>query len=893
MHDERVILRILPILHQMTPGTKLGGFDILSRLGEGGMGEVYRARDTQLGRDVAIKILPDALSADPDRSERLAREAKMLAALNHPNIAAIYSLETAGPVRALVLELVEGETLRARLRRGTLSADEARAVARGIIAALDAAHGCGIVHRDLKPENVMLGPRGVVKVLDFGLAKTAPVASVDEQTVTTGPTAAGTVVGTVAYMSPEQARGHPVDRRTDIWAFGCVLYEMLTGRRAFGGETASDTIVATLEKDPDWSALPRDTPTGIRRLLVRMLAKDPHDRLRDIADALPDLEDTSVTAGAAPGRRTRTWIPWAVAAAALLAAALSFIAAGRRPTDPIVLSELTPFTRDAGQTAAPAISRDGRLLAYASDRAGGGTLDIWVQQVTGGGGIRLTDDEADDVAPDFSPDGSQIVFQSDRGGGGAYVVAALGGTAPRLVARGGREPRFSPDGKQIAYWSGAWRGRPSETANGIYVVSLAGGEPQRLAATFRSARAPVWAPDGRSLLFLGRADNRTPLENTYDWYWVKLDGSAPAKVGLYANASFRDGDAQPSAWTEDDVLFSDARDLWSVSISPRDGRMQGVPRRLTVSAGAYRAPAVDRDGRIVFASTQDVRVIERAALDPAEKPQPPAQLYADFARDTGRPSETGDGSLIAYERDTDGGIEIWTRNVRSGVEQLITKVDSRELSLSATISPDGSRIAYTVSGSTTRGRGFVVETARGVPSQVCDQCVAAGFLSDARQLLVSHEGKIALHDVVAGTARDVVTVAQGLLNRPHVSPDERWIAFRHDNKSFVAPFTPGRSPERGAWMGIEDPTGMGRPAGWALDSRTIYLLLDTDGFRCLWGQRLDPAGQLEGTPAPVRHFHGSDWAALSTSFGNTITADGFLYSTIRRRGNIWSLMRRE
>ena len=295
----------------------------------------------------------------------------------------------------------------------------------------------------------------------------------------------------------------------------------------------------------------------------------------------------------------------------------------------------------------------------------------------------------------------------------------------------------------------------------------------------------------------------------------------------------------------------------------------------------------------MFASTQDVRVIERAALDPAEKPQPPAQLYADFARDTGRPSETGDGSLIAYERDTDGGIEIWTRNVRSGVEQLITKVDSRELSLSATISPDGSRIAYTVSGSTTRGRGFVVETARGVPSQVCDQCVAAGFLSDARQLLVSHEGKIALHDVVAGTARDVVTVAQGLLNRPHVSPDERWIAFRHDNKSFVAPFTPGRSPERGAWMGIEDPTGMGRPAGWALDSRTIYLLLDTDGFRCLWGQRLDPAGQLEGTPVPVRHFHGSDWAALSTSFGNTITADGFLYSTIRRRGNIWSLMRRE
>ena len=877
----------------MIPGSKIGAFEIVDRLGKGGMGEVYRARDPHLRRDVAIKILPVAVAADAERIERLTREARLLAALNHPNIAAIYAVERSGPTHALVLELVEGETLGSRIRRGALGIAEARHVARQIVAALDAAHECDIVHRDLKPENVMLGPRGLVKVLDFGLAKAAPqVHGVDSQTMSVGPTAAGTIVGTVAYMSPEQARGLRVDRRADIWAFGCVLYEMLTGRRAFSGATLSDTIVATLEKDPDWKALPDDTPPGIRRLLERTLQKDPHDRLRDIADGIPDLEDTSQRTEAAV-RAPSSRIPWAVAAIALAISGWLLVQAlAPPPEDPVARSVLTPITRGAGITTAPAISRDGRFLAYASDRAGSGTLDIWVQQVTGGtSGIRLTDDEADDTAPDFSPDGSEIVFQSDRGGGGAYVVSSLGGTAPRLVARGAREPRFSPDGKQIAYWAGAWRGGPVNTISGLYVVSLAGGEPQQIAASWRSARAPVWAPDGRSLLFLGRTDNRTPVAESFDWYWVKLDGSAPVKVGLLEDAALRAGESQPSAWTDREVLFSDSRDLWSVSISQADGRMQGRPRRLTVSAGADRMPASDANGRIVFASTQDIRVIERASLGSLDGPPPPTQLYADFGTDTGRPSETHDGSLIAFEREVAGGVEIWTKQVRTGVEQLITRVESLS-GLSATISPGGSRISYTVGGGYGLiGRGFVVETARGVPSQVCEQCVIAGFLGDERQVLLTAGRSIKLHDVVSGQKRDVVTVQEGGLNRPHVSPDERWIAFRHDAQSFVAPFSPGSPPARGAWQEIEEPTRAGRPAGWSLDSRTIYLLLDTDGFRCLWGQRLDAAGRLDGKPVPARHFHSADWAALSTSFGNTITPDGFLYATIRRRGNIWSLVR--
>ena len=870
----------------MIPGTKIGVFEILQRLGAGGMGEVYRARDTKLHRDVAVKILPAVLAADPERLERLEREARMLAALSHPNIASIYAVETAGPVHALVLELVEGETLAARIRRRPLTVPETRAIARQIIAALDTAHAAGIVHRDLKPDNVMLGPRGLVKVLDFGIAKmTGPVAA-EGATITAGPTAEGAIVGTAAYMSPEQVRGQAVDRRTDIWAFGCTIYEMLTGRRAFDGATLSDTIVATLEKEPDWTALPHDTPAGLRRLVERTLQKDPHLRLRDIADGLADLDDASAPAAARPAGRP--WIAWAVAALALaISGWLWFRPSASAPPNGVVASAITQLTRDAGMTTAPALSRDGRLLAYASDRAGGGTLDIWVQQVSGGSTIRLTDDEADDTSPDFSPDGSQIIFQSDRQGGGVYAVSAFGGPPPRLVVRGGRRPRFSPDGSRIAYWHGAWRGAASTTASGISIVSLSGGEPQPVAREFRMARYPIWSPDGRSLLFLGRSDQDRSLAQSFDWWLVKLDGSAPVKTGLFSDATLLAEEAEPSAWTPEGVLFSNGQDLWRVRISEDDGRIVVPPIRLTVAAGTYDSAAVGPDGRIVFAATQRVRVIERAAVGEAERRTPPVQLYADSAPDTGRPGETRDGAIIVFERPVPKGFEIWTRDLRTRTEQLITRVESK-LGLSSTISPDGARIAYNVADGSGGDRGFVVDTARGVPKEVCESCTVAGFLSDNRRLLTYARDAIRLHDVVSGTWLDVISGPA--VNRPHPSPDDRWLAFRSGEKSFVAPLRPGTPPSRDAWLPIDEPTTSGRPAGWSVDGRTVYLLLDTDGFRCLWGQRFDPKGRLEGTPFPARHFHGADWAALSTSFGIAFTPEGFLYSTMRSRGNIWSLM---
>ena len=289
----------------ITPGTRLGVYEVLAPLGAGGMGEVFRARDTRLGREVAIKVLPELFAQDPERLARFEREARVLAALNHPRLAAIYGFEHLDGTHFLVLELAAGESLLARLARGPLPVPEAIAVARQVADGLEAAHEKGIVHRDLKPGNIQLAPDGQVKVLDFGLAKAfAPdptsADSSQSPTLTSGGTRYGVILGTAAYMSPEQARGQPLDRRTDVWSFGCVLYECLTGTRAFPGLTVSDTIAAVLEREPDWAALPARTPASLHRLLRRCLRKDARERLRDVADARLELEDD------ASRRTTRT-----------------------------------------------------------------------------------------------------------------------------------------------------------------------------------------------------------------------------------------------------------------------------------------------------------------------------------------------------------------------------------------------------------------------------------------------------------------------------------------------------------------------------------------------------------------------------------------------------------
>ena len=381
-------------------GSRLGHYDVTALIGEGGMGQVYRATDTQLGRDVALKILPDAFAGDPDRLARFQREAQVLASLNHANIAQIYGTEEdkADGTRALVLELVEGPTLADRIAQGAMPIEDALPIARQIAEALEAAHEAAVIHRDLKPANIKVREDGTVKVLDFGLAKaldtTAEGDPSQSPTSTAAATQMGVILGTAAYMSPEQARGRLLDKRSDVWAFGCVLYEMLTGSRAFPGETVSDTIAAVLGREPDWRALPDDIPDRVRVLLRRCLERDAKRRLRDVGDARLELDDpaaavptaTATSVEGVDGIRARPRSRWLLAAALMALAGVLLVgsvwyvnAPDEGWHNPLADAQFTPLTEFDGVEESGAISRDGQFVAFLSDQTG--VFDAWIGQI--------------------------------------------------------------------------------------------------------------------------------------------------------------------------------------------------------------------------------------------------------------------------------------------------------------------------------------------------------------------------------------------------------------------------------------------------------------------------------------------------------------------------------
>ncbi len=412
----------------LSAGSKIGIYEVVAPIGAGGMGEVYRARDSKLGRQVALKVLLDSFASDASRMARFEREAKLLASLNHPNIATIHGLEDSGATRALIMELVEGPTLADRIRQGPVPMDEALPIARQICEALEFAHEHAVIHRDLKPANVKVTPDDAVKVLDFGLAKAleGDPASVDiatSPTMSRMATQAGILLGTAAYMSPEQAKGKSVDRRADIWAFGCVLYEMLTGKMAFRGETVTDTLAAVIKEEPDWSLLPANTPVRIRVLLQRCLQKDPKQRLRDIGDARISLDE--VISGApdanAPAsvpsltrESRRLWLVVAIAAVPVLVAAI-FAYLYFRPKPPaavqevrfqVALPEKTTFSGGA-----PIVSPDGRKLAFILTGVDG-KARLWIRSLDTLEAHPLDGTEGANGWPFWSPDSQSIAFSS-------------------------------------------------------------------------------------------------------------------------------------------------------------------------------------------------------------------------------------------------------------------------------------------------------------------------------------------------------------------------------------------------------------------------------------------------------------------------------------------------
>jgi Tol biopolymer transport system component len=479
-------------------GIRLGPYVLGPLIGEGGMGEVYRARDARLDREVAIKILPSDLVHDPERLRRSEREARVLASLSHPNIAALFGLEEGDGLTGLVLELVPGLTLQQHLAtRGPLALDEALAIARQIADALEAAHQHGIVHRDLKPANIAITPDGLVKVLDFGLAR-IDATDPDGSKMTALVTGQGTILGTAAYMSPEQARGQAVDRRTDVWAFGVVLFEMLTGQRVFQGESAADTLAAVIQNDPRLDRLPPSTPRYIRATIDRCLQKDVRDRARDIADVRMALDGAfggpSSTATAARSRPPARWLAAGALAGALPAAVLvgTLLGVSKPPPSPDLAGLIfRPIATEAVQEREPSWAPDGKSIVYLA--AVNGVAHVFTRGVGAADAAQITRGDIDALRPSWSPDGSSIYFNS---AGALWVVGSAGGTPDRVFERAGRYA-VHPDGRTILFQTGRtlWTGVRGEAPREFPV-------PPDIASLPTAGALMGFSPDGSRVAYL-------------------------------------------------------------------------------------------------------------------------------------------------------------------------------------------------------------------------------------------------------------------------------------------------------------------------------------------------------------------------------------------------------
>jgi len=603
-------------------GQTLAHYRITAAIGAGGMGEVYRATDTKLGRDVAIKVLPSELAEEPERLARFEREAKLLASLNHPNIAHVYGFECAtladgSSPHFLAMELVPGEDLAERLKRGAIPVDDAVEIAKQIAEALEEAHEKGIVHRDLKPANVKVTEDGKVKVLDFGLAKAwsgdsaGATSSADlsqSPTLAHTGTAAGIILGTAAYMSPEQARGRPVDKRADIWAFGVVLYEMLTGRQLFEGETVSDVLAAVLTLEVDLQRLPPGTRPAVRTLLRRCLERDPRQRLHDVADARIVLDEIRAGRGAAePAPAPASGVPrFALAAGAvLLVAALAAgawighraAASGAVGATDIALHRFTRLTYASGLESSPSLSPDGEFVAYTA--IDGGDRDIFLLRVGGQRSINLTEDSAaNEDHPAFSPDGKQIAFRSERAGGGLFVMGATGESTRRLTEFGDN-PSWSPDGGEIVFATeGESDPHAREKMSELWVVAAAGGEPHKIFDG--DAVMPAWSPGGHRIAFWRIA------QGTRDVWTVAADGTDPQPVTA---ASSVDWDP---VWAPDGahLYFGSDRggvmNPWRVAIDERSGRPRGAPEPVTLPTSWSGELSLSADERRLAFRTSDM-----------------------------------------------------------------------------------------------------------------------------------------------------------------------------------------------------------------------------------------------------------------------------------------------
>jgi Tol biopolymer transport system component/predicted Ser/Thr protein kinase len=799
----------------MTAGARLGAYEVVAPLGKGGMGEVWRARDPRLGREVAIKVSAQQFT------DRFEREARAIAALNHPSICTLYDV---GP-NYLVMELVEGPTLAERIAQGPIPVEEALAIAKQIADALEAAHDKGIVHRDLKPANVKVRPDGSVKVLDFGLAKSG----VENETTSDSPTmlsVAGMILGTAGYMAPEQARGKNVDKRADIWAFGVVLYEMVTGGQLFEGETVSDTLAAVLTREPDWSRV----PPKLQRLLRTCLEKDPRLRLRDIGDWRGFL-DAAVIAPAASAARASgvpRSLPWAIAAVFIIAAAvLGVIVRAHLAEEPQTMrvSVLTPQSSVVSNGSLPAISPDGRHIAFA-DRVGGKQA-IWLRDLDALIARQLPG-TVGAYGPFWSPDSRWIAFFME----GKLQKIAIGGGPPQTVCeipQLGRSGSWNRDGVLIY----------ALTGGGLMRVPAAGGVPSQLTSLDSAAgevqdRTAWFLPDGRHFIYTSRNED-------------------PVKSRIYADSI----DAKPGSNTRREIVVANSNAVWV----PRTGGVSGAVidndgfllymRESTLVAQPFDAAALkttgdpvpvaedvyfnpttaqgqfsaSQDGSLVYASGGDANQSQLTWIDRTGKPVNTAGERGNL----GPPRLSPEGSRVAYVRFDAGSADIWLRDLGRDADSRFTFGPSNRFPV---WSPDGNSVAWIAQ----RGGKYLAyqKSSSGVGiEQVLDQDGTAlqleDWSNDGRWLLEERTGPKTRGDIwvfpTSGDKKPFPYIDTGANETsPRFSPDSRFVAYlsneSRDNEVYVETF-----PARGGKWQISSGGGGGAFSPvWSRDGHELYFI---------------------------------------------------------------------
>jgi serine/threonine protein kinase len=860
----------------LDPGTRLGSYEVISPLGVGGMGEVVRAKDLKLGREVALKILPNQFAADPDRISRFRREAHLLASLNHPHIAAIYGLEEADGVRALVLELVEGETLADRIARGPIPVDEALGIAKQIAEALEAAHEQGIIHRDLKPANVKVNPDGRVKVLDFGLAKLAesPTAASRLSSLSMSPTITtpamtqlGMILGTAAYMSPEQARGRPVDRHSDIWAFGCVLFEMLAGRRPFPDEeTVSDTIAGVLKGEPEWSALPADVPPTIRALLERCLRKDVRRRLSHIAEARIAIDEPDVlsvsTLSAAPDGARYVWPAIALLACVAAVALAVWSLRSTPPSDSVrvrfniaapagaLLLDENGRYLDVGE----AISPDGRVVAFLASHEGQRT--IWIHRLDSSTSQPLVQ-TTDALRPVWSPDGQSLAFVAQ---GELKRVSIAGGPATTIARTTARDLAWGP--QDVILLGGL--GKP------LLRVSANGGEPVPVTALGRGETThdyPHFLPDGRHFTYMAR---RGQTSADWDVYVGSLDSmDRRALPGIHAAVRY-----SPSGH----LLFERNRELTAVAFDP--GRLEVSGEPFTVSealgVGPRAAFAISRNGTLAYLTEPPIPEVQLAWFD--RKGTQVAALGPTGRYERIRVSR--DGTAVVFDREGDRAHDVFTLDRERGLTRVVSTVGA---DFAAVFSPRGDAIAFASS----RVPATNVNVANLTGGQVYTKTLGAGgdgdvaYRTDSGKMPTdwSPDGRYVafttLNDVwalpmppVSGAKAIQLTKTDFAESGAMFSPDGRWVAYQSNDSAaaqdvYVQPF-----PADGRQYRVSVNGGLA--PRWSQDGRGLFYV--AADHKLMAASITSVAGGLKvGTPVPL-----FEWRAFRRDPDYDVSGDRFL-----------------